>query len=155
MTVLDPNMPTMMGAWRSMISHQFTGMDLREQAVRAEILTGAIPYRANQIFCSLEHEDYLQKRYGKSTEGIYGWCLEQQGMCGSIVFLIAPGPQSLGMEKELVLAKKRKQKVIVCMHMSMEKRDWVKPFLKASDFVLGWTEDEDLDALRHVSDDYF
>ena len=155
MTILDPNMPTVAGAWRCMISHQFTGMDLQAQAVRTKLLMDALPYSVGQVFCSMEHEEFLKSKYGENTEGIYCWCLEQQGMCDSVVFLITPGPESTGMKKELALAIKRKQKIIVCLHSGMEKESWVRPFLRASDFVLGWTEDEDLNALGYVSSDYF
>ena len=155
MTVLDPNMPTVAGAWRCMVSHQFTDMDLTVQSERAELLVDAIPYKPEQVFCSLAHEAYLQEKYGSNTEGIYGWCLEQQGMCDSVVFLIAPGPESTGMKKELDLAIQRKQKIIVCVHKDMENKPWVMPFLKNAGFVMGWFNNDDLSALQHVAADYF
>jgi|GEM_PF-4167727 len=147
MTVLNPNLPTVVGAWRMMISHQFTGMDLAEQVARAQIIIEGLPYPPEQVFFSIDHEDFLKKKYGDNTEGIYDWCLEQQSMCDTIIFLIAPGPESSGMQKELALAKKRKQEIIVCVHADMQDENWVHDFCDAATMEYGWRKNGDLIAL--------
>lgn len=142
-TTSAPDVATLLSGWDIMISHQFTDMDLEQQTKRSAVIKGALPDDSN-VFCSLEHEDYLKEKFRDDIDAIYDWCLAQQRYCKTVVFLIAPGPKSTGMIKELNQAIASRQDIVVCVHTDMADKTWVQRFTEVAVAEIEWSGDQDL-----------
>lgn len=71
--------------WHTMLSFQYTGMDLQEIAAKVLAVRLSLGLPDNQFFCSFDYSDWFENQ-GMDVEAIYQWCLNQQKMCKRVIF---------------------------------------------------------------------